>query len=296
MAFESVDNRLVTQFNAMIHNVAQQTQARFRPWAEEMEFKGDNMAYDSLGDIEARELTGRFNKVVFDDIEFQRRKITKRRFGVTLPVDKYDLEGMMTDPKGALATAALRAMERQYDRVFYDCLGADIQTGREFGTTVTAAADGVLTVNATAGVTLAKLLEVRQNFIDNEVGNDLPVDFGLAISGDEHTALLGILQLTSQDYSRDFVLEKGSIGRAAGLNLIAFGASARNPILQVAGGVRTSYAFAKGAVAMAIARNWEVNVEKRNDIYDTWQVQVVGVLGGVRIEGKLVQKFTSTDS
>lgn len=296
MAFESVDNRLVTQFNAMIHNVAQQTQARFRPWAEEMEFKGDNMAYDSLGDIEARELTGRFNKVVFDDIEFQRRKITKRRFGVTLPVDKHDLEGMMTDPKGALATAALRAMERQYDRVFYDCLGADIQTGREFSTTVTAAADGVITVNATAGVTLAKLLEVRQNFIDNEVGNDLPIDIGLAISGDEHTALLGILQLTSQDYSRDFVLEKGTIGRAAGISLIPFGASARNPILQVSGGVRTSYAFAKGAVAMAIARNWEVNVEKRNDIYDTWQVQVVGVLGGVRIEGKLVQKFTSTDS
>lgn len=295
MAFETVDNRLVTQFNAMIHVVQQQAQSRFRPWAEEMEFKGDNMAYDSLGDIEARELYGRFNKVIFDDIEFQRRKISKRRFGVTLPVDKYDLEGMLTDPKGQLATAALKAMERQYDRVFYDALGADIQTGREFGTTITAATDGVLTVNATAGVTQLKGLEIRQNFMDNEVGNDMPVDIAWPISGDEHTALINLAQLTSRDYTREVPLDKGVLDRAYGMSLIAFGASARNPVLKVAGSIRTSYAFARGAVAMAIARNWEVNVEKRNDIYDTWQVQVVGVLGGVRVEGKLVQKVTTTD-
>lgn len=295
MAFESVDNRLVTQFNAMIHVVQQQSQSRFRPWAEEMEFKGDNMAYDSLGDIEARELTGRFNKVIFDDIEFQRRKITKRRFGVTLPVDKYDLEGMLTDPKGALASAALKAMERQYDRVFYAALGADILTGREFGTTVTAATDGVLTVNANAGLTQLKGLEIRQNFIDNEVGNDIPVDIAWTISGDEHTALINLATLSSRDYTREVPLDKGVIDRAYGMSLIAFGNSARNPVLQVSGGVRTGYAFARGAVAMAIARNWEVNVEKRNDIYDTWQVQVVGVLGGVRTEGKLVQKVTTTD-
>jgi hypothetical protein len=43
--------------------------------------------------------------------------------------------------------------------------------GRNFGTTVTAAADGVTTVDATGGFTYEKLLVIRANFIDGGVGN-----------------------------------------------------------------------------------------------------------------------------
>lgn len=295
MAMETIDAHLVTQFSDMMHIKAQQIKARMRPYVEIKKMDGDNYAYDGLGDVEARELTGRFNQTVFDDIEHFRRKITRRRFVVTLPMDKHDIEGKLTDPQSQYATASLRAMERVFDRVVYDAMFADVQTGREFDTTVTFANDGGLTVNATGGLTYPKLLEIGQNFIDNEVGNDSPVDIVFGVSGDEHTAMMQLTQLTSGDYSREYVVDKGQIVQAVGMKVVKFGASARKPVLSVSGGTRSCFAMATGGVCVGLSRNWEITVKDRPDYVDTKQIQIVGTLGSVRTEGKLVQKVTTTD-
>lgn len=65
-------------------------------------------------------------------------------------------------------------MERQFDRVGVEAAFADVQTGREFDTTVTFAADGGTTINATAGLVYERLLEIRKFWRNNEVGNDMP--------------------------------------------------------------------------------------------------------------------------
>lgn len=295
MPMETIDAHLITQFSDMMHVKAQQIKARLRPYVNIKKMTGDNFAYDGLGTVEARELTGRFNQTQFDDLEHFRRKITKRRFSVTLPIDKHDLEGRLTDPQGDYAEAALRAMERVFDRVCYDAMFADVATGRDFSTTVTFAGEGGLTVNATGGLTLAKLLEVKQNFIDNEVGVDMPTDVVVGVSGDEHTALLQIATLTSGDYSRQFALEKGEIVKAIGMDLVVFGASVTKPVLAVSAGVRTSFAMAKNALCVGLVRDWEISVKDRPDYVDTKQIQITGVLGAVRTEAKLLQKLTTTD-
>jgi hypothetical protein len=294
MSMETIDKHLITQFSDSMHVVAQQTKARLRPYTQVLKINGDRFAYDGIGDVEAKELTGRFNKVEWDDIEFFRRKITRRRFVVTLPLDEMDVEGMLTDPSSPLATACTRAMERVYDRVVVDAMFADVQTGRDFENTVTAAQDGVLTVNATGGLTLAKLLEPNQNFIDNEVGNDEDVSLVMGISGAEHTTMLQLQTLTSRDYSSNMSLEKGKITNVVGMDLVRFGAKARRPVLPVVAGVRSSFVMSKGAVVVGISRGWNVTVKDRADYVDTKQIQVVGVLGAVRTEGKLIQKFTTT--
>lgn len=295
MAMETVDQHLITQFSDMMHVKAQQIRSRFRPHVIIKKMTGDRFAYDGLGDVEARELTGRFSQTQFDDIEHWRRKIAKRRFSVTLPVDKNDLEGRLKDPQGEYATAVTRAMERVFDRVCYDALFADVQTGRDFENTVTFANDGGLTVNATGGLTYPKLLEINQNFMDNEVGNDSPVDIIFGVSGDEHTTMMQISQLTSGDFSRQYVVDKGQITNVLGMQLIKFGASARKPVLTVSGGTRSCFAMATGGLCVGMAREWEITIKDRPDYVDTKQIQITGVLGAVRTEGKLVQKVTTTD-
>lgn len=295
MAMETVDNHLITQFSDMMHVRAQQLRSRLRPYVTIKKMTGDVFAYDGLGQVEARELTARFNQTQFDDLEHFRRKLSKRRFSVTLPIDRYDVEGMLTDPQGEYANACVAAMERVFDKVCIDAMFADVQTGRDFGTTVTFANDGGLTVNATAGLTLAKLLEIRKNFVDNEVGNDIPVDIAYGISGDEYSTLLQISQLTSGDFTRQFALEKGEIIKAVGMNLITYGASVNSPMLPVSGGVRTSFALATGGLCVGMAREWEITIKDRPDYVDTKQVQITGVLGAVRTEGKRLQKVTTTD-
>lgn len=293
MAMDSIDNLQAIEFSDSLHVRAQQKMSRFRPLCEVRKMTGDVWAYDGLGTVEARKLTGRFNTTHFSDIEHNRRKMSRDRFEVTIPIDEYDLLGAVTDPQGKYVDAIVAAMERQMDATIYEAMFATVYTGRDMDTAVTASSDGVLTVNATGGLTLAKLLELQQNWIDGEV-DDLKRK-SLAISGDENTTMLQIAQLTSGDYRRELTLEKGKITNAVGLDIIHFGANSTRPILGVSGGVRTNAALAEGGVCVGISKEFSVKIQPRPDYVDTSQIQVTGIIGAVRTEGKLVQKFTTTD-
>lgn len=292
MVMETASKHLITQFSDMMHVEAQQSKSRFRPYVTIKQMSGEDFAYDTLADVEATELTGRFNKTVFDDIDHGRRKIEKQRFVITLPIDRDDIESRLRDPQGDYARACVMAMERLFDRVCAAALFADVKTGRDFSTTVTFAADGGLTVDATAGLTYEKLLEGKQNFIDNDVDAELYVFGG---TGDEHTALMGEAELTSGDFSRQFVVDKGSITRGLGIDMVWFGANARKPVLDVTGGTRSNFLLAKGGLCVGMAREWDIKIQDRPDYVDTKQVQITGVLGAVRTEGALIQKVTTTD-
>ena len=301
MAQETIDNHLITQFSDMMHVKAQQAKARLRPYVEIQKMTGDVYAYDGLGDVEARELTSRFSQTVFDEIEHSRRKVTRRRFSVTLPIDTNDLAGRLKDPSGKYAEACVRAMERVFDRVVYEAMFADVLTGRDFTTTVTAATDGVLTVNATAGLTYAKMLEIVANFIDNDVNTDDSHQEGdqgfvIGITGDEHTKLMQETQLISGDYTRQYSVERGQMQQAVGMDVLKFAANARKPVIPASGGTRTCFAMKKGAMFVGLNRDWEITLKDRPDMVDTKQIQIVGTLGAVRTEGKLIQKVTCTDT
>lgn len=292
---ETIDRALITEFSAMVHVNAQQVKARMRPYCDIRPMKGDEMAYDGLGTVESSELTGRHQPVQFASIEHLRRKIARRRFVVTLPIDASDVRGMLLDPNGQYAKAMTAAMERRFDRVVYEAMFADVLTGRNFGTTVTYLTDsGYTAIDATSGLTYEKLLEINANFVDREVGNDLPVEFALGISGDENSSLLQEIELTSGDFSKQFAIDKGELVKAVGMNVIKYGASVNNPLLAEAGGERSCFALAKGGICVGISKEFSITVEKRPDLVETSQVQIIGEIGAVRTEGKLIQRIRTT--
>lgn len=295
MANTSIDDAQIIQFSENLHARAQQVTARTKPYAIIKPMTGDYMAYDGVGILQDEEIVGRNQPVSFADVEFWRRKVTRKRFAVTVALDDYDVRGMLTDPQSPLVAAAAAAMQRRWDRVFYNCLFADVLTGRDMGTTVTFANDGGLTVTATGGFTYAKLLNVMANYIDNDVMTDGTRKAAILIAGDEHTALMSETQLISGDYSRQYAVENGQMQMAAGFELIKFAANAVDPILTVSGGVRSCAAVVEGAVCMGISSDMKIKVEERNDLYETTQIKAIMTLGAVRTEGKLVQKITTTD-
>lgn len=295
MAGETIDVALVTQFSDAVHVAAQQSKARMRPYVQIKQISGDVFAYDGLGSVEAAELLGRHQPVIFSDIEHKRRKISRRRFTVTLPIDASDVRGALINPQSDYAMACARAMERVFDRIVVEALFADVYTGRNFETTVSFATDGGLTVTATGGLTYEKLLEINQNFIDNEVGNEVPVTKIMGIAGDEHTALMKETELISGDFSRQYVVDGGEIQKASGLGLVKFAGAIARPILSVSGGVRSCFAMAQGAICVGMSKEMALSIEKRTDLVETTQVQIVFELGAVRTEGVLVQKVTTTD-
>jgi hypothetical protein len=144
-------------------------------------------------------------------------------------------------------------------------------------------------------LTYEKLLEIVQNFIDADVGNDMVESFVFCVTGDEHTALMKEIELTSGDYNRQANVEKGAIQEAVGLKLIKFAANATNPVLNVASGVRSCIAMSTRGLCYAMPKQFEISVQERTDLVQTKQVQVNWTLGAVRTEGVLVQKVTTTD-
>jgi hypothetical protein len=294
MAIQSIDQNLVIQFQDRLHISAQQNRARLRPYVQIKQMKGDNFAYDGLGPVEATEVVGRVQEVTFNDIIHNRRKIKRQRFVVTLPLDSSDIRGMLLDPESDYANACTMAMERVFDRVVVAAMFADVLTGRDFETTVTAANDGVVTVDATAGLTYEKLLEINQNFTDADVGNDLPETTVLGLAGKEMTALMSEIELTSGDYTRQFAVEKGELVRALGMGLVKYAGSVNNPILPVSAGTRDCFAMSTRAMCVGMSADVKLKIAEREDLVETTQVQTIIELGAVRTEGVLIQKVQTT--
>lgn len=291
---DTIDQALVTEFSDMVHHQAQQLQSKLKPYVKIKQMSGDVWAYDGLGRVEAREVTGRNVPATFDDITHNRRKMVRRRFVINLPIDTSDVRGALLNPESEYSYAVAAGMLRQYDRVLYEAAFADVKTGRDFETTVTAATDGVSTVTATAGLTYDKLLEVSQNFLDSGAGEDVNERFFLTITGKEHTQLMGEEELISGDFSREFVVDKGRITRAGMFDLVQFPASVPQPILGVASGVRTLLAASSRGLVLGVSKEMSIKIEERPDYIETKQLQVVAEIAGLRTEGCLLQKVTTT--
>lgn len=289
-----------TAFSASLHVAAQQLLPRLRPAVMVQTFPEGAVewAYDGVGSVEAMEVFG--HRISSDsttvDTPYNRRKIAKRKFALTVILADSEVRNVVADPAGVSARLLMAAMARKMDAVINDAFFATVYTGNAFATSVAYDSDGVETVDMTAGASYEGLLEIMQNFIDNEVGLDMPEDtFRLTITGKEHTELLQEQQLTSGDFSRAYVAEKGRILEAAGFSLITFGANTANPILDVtSAGIRRAAAFAPRSICLGMVQEPKVTFKDRPDLINATQIQITGEFGATRTEGKLIQEVTFT--
>lgn len=295
----SIDVSRVREFSERVHTAAQQMKSRLRDKSVVKYFKGKDMAYDGLETVEATDANARFAKLDFSDLTHTRRQIIPNRWQVTLAFDGLDQVESLFDIENEYEKHVAAAMMRRFDRTGIAALTADVNTGENFQTAVTATADGVITVDATAGLTYEKLLEARENFIDNDLLIDMDIAKSfMAISGAEHTSLMKEAELTSGDYTREFNVERGSMQNAAGFDLIKYAANASNPILDegvIAGaGNRACISFTEGALCYGIQKEIEMEVRKLDEYVDTYAVLITGSFGAVRTEGKRVQLIQTT--
>ena len=300
-----------------------------RAFVQIIKIQGKQTMYDGLGTVEAQEISGRFPEVTFSDIEHTRRKIPRRRFAVAIPIDERDVNDIMQQPDNMYATAIIRAMERVFDRLTIEASFVSVFTGEDATVEVTAATDGVATVDATGGLTYDHLLELSTAFINNDVGTDMPENFFLAITGDEHRALLadfrvvqydakgktannvggGTLSftaaagsenvrpnpITNSDFTnRSGLIDNGRLVNAAGFSIIPFAANAPNPVIETLGSssdYRRCVAASTRAIVVGIHDELEIETQSRTDLIQTRQILAVVTMGALRTEGILIQEL-----
>lgn len=289
-----IDTALITQFSDMVHVRAQQMKSRLRQHFAIRKMTGDVWAYDGIGIVDATEQNERIAPVEFNSVEWNRRKIARRRFVITLPLDSSDVRAMLTNPQNDYSGVCIRAIERVFDRVGIQALFASVYTGRDFSTTVTAATDGVATVDATAGLTYEKMVEIRRRFVNAEVGNDMPETFLFLCTGDEEAALMQETALINSLYTRQSVVDKGELKYAVGFEVIKYGGSVLYPMLAVSSGTRANAALSTRGLVYGMSLDLQLKIQERSDLVETTQVQAIIQLGAVRTEGVLVQQVNTT--
>lgn len=291
-----INNALVIQFSDQVHTKSQQMKSRLRSKTEQKMVKGQDYAYEDIGSLEAVEITSRHQATSGQDIAHGRRRIRMREFRATIYLDKKDSLETLIDPQRNYAMAVSRALYRKYDAIAAEAAFADVNTGKDFSTTVTFASDDGVTINATAGLTYDKLLSIQEEFIDDDVGLDEEEDYWLGITGEENTDLMGETELTSGDFSRQYAIDKknGRIAMALGFELVHFAADASTPILDLNSTTRDCIAASKRGICVGISEELTIDIDKRPDLNNLTQVQATMMMGAVRTEGKLVKKVQTT--
>lgn len=292
----TIGDVLITKFGNTVFELAQQTSARLRPCVQLEQVMGENMFFPRVGSVEAQQLNERFPEVIPADMQWDNRRLAPTRVGVPLFVDRWDADRMLADPKSVLADRAAQALERYFDRQVIAALNATVFTGRQGTTAISAATDGVVTIDATAGFTYDTLLQIDAAFQSQEVGVAAPLSKFLLISEQEHQQLMKEGTLISGDFSKQYVVDKGYMIRALDFEIIIFGSKVPIPMLPVSGAVRNCFAIAMGAVKVGITQSWDIEVKERNDRWHTTQILASGILGAVRMEGVRVIQINTTAS
>lgn len=300
MATQSIDNALMRQFSDMFHIEAEQKVSKTSPYVQFKSFnQGEDLDYKRFGKVKSQQVKGRNPKIEFADADFSNRQMIKERFTVAVPIDASDLRSTLLDPQGPIIRACMAELNRVKDRIVVKAAFADVKTGRDFSNTLTFAQDNGSTVDATAGFTYEKLLEISDNFKKRDVDMG---KVGLFITEQEHNQIMKETELTSSDFITQKPIPGGVINSAVGMDMIVFGSAPVNddPILNVVSTTRDNIAIAmndgSSGICVGMSKDINIKVQERADLIETTQVVATLELGAVRTEGVLVQKIQSTIS
>ncbi len=257
-----------------------------------------------IGKIELVEVTGRNPKKQKIDYAVDNRMFSKKRFTATIVVDKLkDINETIVDPTSDLMVQMNKAKNRVIDRFVASIALGTVLVGAPDGTSattsVTAANDGVLTVNATAGLTYAKIQEITQNYVNNELDMSEFKGSVFGITGKENTALMGLAEFINNDYINAKPLAGGVASSVAFFNIALFagsvngGITVANPVLAEGATDRDCLVMAPDSLRMytEIAK---FKVEESADLVNSDEITIDFWIGGMRTEGARIQKLTTT--
>jgi hypothetical protein len=176
-----------------------------------------------------QQVASRFTPKTRTDGATDQRWVYPASYDLNQNVDTFDkLKIIIADPLSQEAVAARSAVNRRKDNTILSAFFGTAKTGIEggtsttFGATVTTSGGRNVAVNTggtSSNLNVAKLREARRALM--AFNNDLSTDPAfVAVTADEHDALLGEIQVISLDFNETPVMKEGMITRFLGFNFI----------------------------------------------------------------------------
>ena len=263
---------------------------------------GKTVNYAGLKPFELVEATGQNPDKIYGDYTTTNRQMTKRRFTKTIYIDeKDDVNELIADPTSYLVQGLVYAKNRVIDTVIARAGSGSVLVGAPdtTPTSVTAEADGVITIDATAGLAYRDIQAITQNFINNNLSMDDIRGSMLVMSGAENTALMNEEKFINNNYLNGSNVNAGILSNA-GLyktalfaGSVAGGITVANPILEEKDGTRTCLVLAPESILLSMKVN-SLRVEPSYTKVGSNEVTIDLWINAMRSEGARVQLLKTT--
>jgi hypothetical protein len=299
----SIDQGQLQKYRDTFYSLMEQTKSRLvgAGVAMFMTSEGKSHNFARIGGLELDQVDGRNPDKQFEDYSVDNRQFSKVRFTKTVQIDaKDDINELLANPTSDLLQKLSRAKERVIDRTIVDAAVGSVKTGAPDAalTTVTAAADGVITVDASSGLTYEKILEVTQTFTNNEFEYSDMQGSVICVSGSENTDLMGEIEFINNDYINGKPVDAGFMDNAGLYKLVRFAGSddsiiVKNPVLNEGSTLRKCVVLAPQSIAVAMELA-DLSVEKSATKVNSRDITIDFWIGAMRTEGVKVQILSTT--
>lgn len=302
----SIDQGAALNFQNHFHEMTQQVDSKLVganaiTW---LPSKGKTNELARIGRLELSEVNSRNPDKVFSDYAIDNRLMTKRRFTKTIQIDaKQDINELIADPTSPIISMLKAAQNRMIDRVGIAAAVGPVLVGQPDAapTSITAAQDGVVTIDATSGMTYDIIQAVTQNYVNNDVPDEYFMGSTLAISGKENAQLMGEIEFINNLYMgggepvNQGVLRNAGTYKTVRFAGTTFGSTAYpSPILpEPSSTTRQCVVLAPNSIAMAMELAY-LGVDQANGKVNSKDITVDFWLTAMRVEGALVQILTTT--
>lgn len=272
------------------------------PAIKHMDIKG----ISNISRIEGNELVdvtaqGRNPSKQYLTIRNDNRKSVAKRFTGTYLVDSYDRAvKLITDPTSDLFQNLQDAKNRLIDKCIIDAAVGSVVVGGpdEAGTTLTAAQDGVKTINGTSNFNYSTVISPAITTFTNQYIETQGVT--LAISGTEEQHLRDDDKYMNALYSSQNTVDRGTITNASGFNVVTFAGNTQGgeevdlPILpESTANVRSNVLMAPKSIGLAIEIG-RLDCVRAESYVNSWEITIDMWIKTVRLQGSKVIILTST--
>lgn len=299
-----LDQAAVTQFERNFMQLVQQKQSRLEASGivKYLPTDGKWNTLPRMGKIELVEANGRNPLKQYTDYSVDNRMLRKRRFTASILLDeKDDVNELIADPTSYIMDNLIAAKNRVADRVYAAAAIGPVLVGSPNGpqSYVSAANDGVATIDATSGVNYGTYTAVMETFVNKDVPMEMILATKLLFTGKENTALMNEDKFINNLYIGAHPVDDGYMKSLGKMDVILFagsvtgGISVANPILPEGTTVRHCMALAPQAIA-ASAELASLRIEKSNRHVNSKELTIDYWINAMRTEGARVIDIQTT--
>lgn len=285
----------VQQYSTNIQLLLQTAGGKFRRTVTTGNYVGKAASpVDQIGAVEMQAVTTRFGDMPRVDAPTDRRWVYPSDFDLPQLIDSFDKLRLITDPKSAYVTNAVKAADRQFDKLIINAFTGTAKTGETGSTsTIFTAANevDVATGGANSKLNVAKLKAVRELMEANDVDFEMEEVY-CGLTAADHASLLNEIQVISSDFNADApVLQKGRVVEFLGFKFI------QSELIEseLAGTNEVTIpVWCKSGMHLGIWNEIQNDVDQRKDLRGIpWQLYTIMTAGATRLEEDKVYAIES---